>query len=99
MGEYTGRSSFAFPTGLTDQRLQQIEVSLADHGARVDARSQTFTPAPEPLGYTFTCLVKVADQMAADNTANVVLRRALYDCGYLSDPPAPPVSDGVGIQW
>ncbi len=99
MGEYTGRSSFAFPAVLTDQRLQQIEVSLADHGARVDARSQTFTPDSEPPSYTFTCLVNVANQMAANNTADVVLRRALHDCDYLSDPPAPPVSDGTGIQW
>lgn len=99
MGEYTGRTSFAFPTALTEQRLQELEVSLAEHGARVDARGQTFTPDPEPPAYTFVCLVRVADQMAADNTADVVLRRALYDCGYLADPLAPPVSDGIRTEW
>ncbi|MBC3840815.1 hypothetical protein GXW82_12595 [Streptacidiphilus sp. 4-A2] len=99
MGEYLGRSSFVFPEALTDQGLRRIEVSLAEHGAHVDAQSQTFTPDPELASYTFACQVKVADQMAADNTAGVVLRRALYDCGYLSVPPAPPVSDGIGIEW
>ncbi|QMU69738.1 hypothetical protein [Streptacidiphilus sp. P02-A3a] len=97
MAEYTGKSVFEFPDALSDDELQQVEKSLAQHGAQVDARSQAFTPSPEPPSYAFTCLVDVADQMAADNTAAVVLRRALYDCDYLPLPPPPPVSDGFAV--
>ena len=87
MADLKGKSSFEFPERLTDQAIKQIEDSLATHGAKVDAKAQTFTPDPEPPTYTFACTLEATDQMAADNTAALVLGRALYDCGYLSDPP------------
>jgi hypothetical protein len=89
MAEYTGRSSFTFPHPLSDQDITRMEEALADHGAKVDAKSQTFTPDPESPTHTFACAIQVADQMAADNTAGIVLGRALHDCGYLSsDAPS-----------
>ena len=88
MADITGKSSFEFSDSLTDQAIKQIEVSLATYGARVNAKAQTFTPDPEPPTYTFACTLEAPDQQAADSTAGVVLGHALYDCGYLSDPPS-----------
>jgi hypothetical protein len=90
MADLTGKSSFEFPEALSDQAVEEIEDSLATHGAKADSRAQTFTPDPEPPTYTFACTLEASDQMAADNTAALVLGRALYDCGYLSDPPPAP---------
>jgi hypothetical protein len=87
MADLTGKSSFEFPELMTDQAIKELEDSLATHGAKVDANAQTFTPDPEPPTYTFACTLESSDQMAADNTAALVLGHALYDCGYLSDPP------------
>ncbi|MFC1408552.1 hypothetical protein ACEZCY_04565 [Streptacidiphilus sp. N1-12] len=86
MADLTGKSSFAFPERLTDQEIKQIEDALATHGARVDAKAQTFTPDSEPSTHTFACTLEASNQMAADNAAGVVLGRALHDCGYLADP-------------
>jgi hypothetical protein len=97
MAEFTGKSSFEFSQDLSDEAIVQIEESLSTHGAKVDAKSQTFTPDPEPPTYTFACTVQASDQMAADNTAGVVLGRALHDCGHLSDPPEDISPDGQGI--
>ncbi|QMU77190.1 hypothetical protein GXW83_17230 [Streptacidiphilus sp. PB12-B1b] len=94
MGEFTGKSSFVFPRALPDEAIEQIRSALAAHGAKVDATAQTFTPDPEPPAYAFTCTVQVSDQMAADNTAGVVMGRALYDCGHLGDPA--PAASGAG---
>lgn len=95
MADLTGKSSFTFPHVLTDREIKQIEDSLATHGAQADAKAQTFTPDPEPPAYTFACTLEASDQMAADNTAALVLGRALYDCGYLSDPPPTQGSPGA----
>lgn len=83
----TGRNSFEFSETLTEARVSELEDALAAHGAKVDATAQTFAPDPAPPTYTFACAVEVNDQMAADHTAGIILRRALYDCGYLSPPP------------
>jgi len=81
----TGKSSFEFPGTLTDEKILEIEQSLAQYGAQADAQAQTFTPDPEPPTYTFACTLQATDQAAADNMAGIVLGRALHDCGYLSD--------------
>jgi hypothetical protein len=81
MADLTGKSSHEFPERLDDRAVMRMEDALATHGARVDAKAQTFTPDPAPT-YTFACTLEVSDQMAADNTAALILGRALYDCGY-----------------
>jgi hypothetical protein len=85
---FTGKDSFEFPQTLDDDKIRHIEAALATHGAKVDATAQTLTQDATPSRYTFTCTVDVADQMAANTTAGIVLRRALADFGYFSRPGA-----------